>query len=188
LPERAGPISGLHHFERKLNRIAGLNLLHLRPAYFMENLLALIPAIKQFGAVANAFRGDLSMAMIATRDIGVRAAEELLRLGFAGKSTRELLGPRNLTFNEVARILGRAIGNPALAYMQLPYEQVEQAAIRMGMSPATAKMLTEMTRGFNDGYIRPQERRSPENTTLTTIEDWAAEVFAPAYGSKAMSA
>src|SRR5690348_14407586 len=33
-----GPIVGLHNLEQKLNSIARLNALHLRPAHFMENL------------------------------------------------------------------------------------------------------------------------------------------------------
>ncbi len=34
-----GPISGLHRFEKKLNAIEKLNVLHLRPVYFFENHL-----------------------------------------------------------------------------------------------------------------------------------------------------
>ena len=32
----AGPVSGLHSSEQKLNAISGLNVLHLRAAYFLE--------------------------------------------------------------------------------------------------------------------------------------------------------
>src|SRR5271154_5343863 len=35
--EKTGPIVGLHNHEQKLDRVAGLNVLHLRAAYFMEN-------------------------------------------------------------------------------------------------------------------------------------------------------
>src|SRR5580704_14843135 len=40
LPEGTGPVAGLHSSEQKLNAISGLNVLHLRAAYFMENNLA----------------------------------------------------------------------------------------------------------------------------------------------------
>ncbi len=43
--EGAGPVSGLHSSEQKLNAIEGLNVLHLRAAYFMENNLAAIGMI-----------------------------------------------------------------------------------------------------------------------------------------------
>src|SRR6202040_2815301 len=42
VPEGTGPVTGLHSSEQKLNAIGGLNVLHLRAAYFMENNLAAI--------------------------------------------------------------------------------------------------------------------------------------------------
>jgi uncharacterized protein YbjT (DUF2867 family) len=188
VPEGAGPISGLHLYEKKLDAIVKLNVLHLRPTYFFENFLSVIPAIKQYGALALDFRPDLRLPMIATRDIGARAADELLKLSFTGHSTRELLGPRDYTFTEVASILGKAIGNPALGYMQMPYQQIEQALMQMGMPQSTAQQLTEMTRALNEGRVTAQEKRSPENTTPTTLDQWAREVFAPAFLGKAASA
>lgn len=188
VPEGAGPISGLHHYEKKLDGIVKLNVLHLRPSYFFENLLMLIPPIKQFGVLATDFRAGLAMPMIATRDIGARAADELLRLGFTGHSTRELLGPRDYTFAEVAATLGKAIGNPALGYMQAPYEQVEKALVQMGLTPENARLLSEMDRALNEGRVKAQEKRSAENTTPTTLDQWAQEVFAPAFLGKAAGA
>src|SRR6202140_4549098 len=42
LAKGAGPVSGLHSSEQKLNAIDDLNVLHVRAAYFMENNLAAI--------------------------------------------------------------------------------------------------------------------------------------------------
>lgn len=185
LAEKTGPIAGLHHFEKKLNRIRGLNVLHLRPTYFMENFLPLIPSIKEFGVLGTDFRPDLSLAMIATRDIGVRVAEEMMTRRFKGVGTRELLGPRDLTLPEVAAALGKAVGLPDLSYAQLPYEQVEQALIQMGLPASTAALLSEMDRAINDGVVKPQEKRGRESTTHTTIDEFAKTVFAPAFRGKA---
>src|ERR1700678_2983510 len=92
LAEGAGPVSGLHSSEEKLNAIDGLNVLHLRAAYFMENNLAAIGMIHGMGLVGNALLPDLKLPMAATRDVGDYAAQRLLHLGFSGKQTRELLG------------------------------------------------------------------------------------------------
>jgi hypothetical protein len=35
VPQGTGPVTGLHTSEQKLNAIGGLNILHLRAAYFM---------------------------------------------------------------------------------------------------------------------------------------------------------
>jgi uncharacterized protein YbjT (DUF2867 family) len=45
VPEGTGPVAGVHSSEQKLNAISGLNILHLRAAYFMENNLATIRMI-----------------------------------------------------------------------------------------------------------------------------------------------
>src|SRR6266496_2374734 len=37
--EGTGPVVGLHRMEERLNRIPGLNVIHFRCGYFMENLL-----------------------------------------------------------------------------------------------------------------------------------------------------
>jgi uncharacterized protein YbjT (DUF2867 family) len=48
-PQGTGPVGGLHYLEQTLNRIPGLNALHLRAAYFMENTLAQIGIIQTNG-------------------------------------------------------------------------------------------------------------------------------------------
>src|SRR5271163_3872625 len=68
--EGAGPVSGLHSSEQKLNAIDGLNVLHLRAAYFMENNLAAIGMIHGMGLFGNALIPDLKLPMVATRDVG----------------------------------------------------------------------------------------------------------------------
>ncbi|MGA8102946.1 MAG: NmrA family NAD(P)-binding protein, partial [Candidatus Acidiferrales bacterium] len=117
---KTGPVVGLHDLERKLDGIAGLNALYLRAGYFMENVLPQIGVIQSLGMIAGPVRPDLPLPMIATRDIGAMAAEALLRLDFDGKRPRELQGARDVTYTEVARIVGAAIGKPDLAYKQMP--------------------------------------------------------------------
>ena len=119
-----GPISGLHRFEKKLNAVEKLNVLHLRPTYFFENHLNSINMIQMMGMIGGALKADLAIPQIATRDIGAFAAERLLKLDFSAKQTRELLGQRDLSMNEVAAVIGRAIGKPDLRYAQFPYDQV----------------------------------------------------------------
>jgi hypothetical protein len=74
IAEGAGPVSGLHSSEQKLNAIEGLNVLDLRAAYFMENNLAAIGMIHQMGIFGNALLPDLKIPMAATRDVGDFAA------------------------------------------------------------------------------------------------------------------
>jgi uncharacterized protein YbjT (DUF2867 family) len=180
-PERTGPVVGLHHLEQKLNRISGLNVLHIRAGYFMENTLAQIGIIRTIGAVAGPLRPDLKVAMIATRDIGAAAADALLKLNISRPQTRELLGQRDLSMTEVAAIIGKAIGKPDLAYTRVPDEQLRPALMQIGMSENLANLLLEMSAAMNSGHMKPLEPRSPQNTTPTSYETFVAEEFVPRY-------
>jgi hypothetical protein len=140
--------------------------------------------IQNFGVLAGPLRGDLRVAMIATRDIGDWAAEQLLRLGFIGKQARELLGQRDLTCREVASVIGKAIGKPGLTYTLLPPQQIKPTLLQLGMSSSMADLLLEMSEALNSGYMAPLEQRSAQNTTPTTIETFVAEEFVPRFTRK----
>jgi hypothetical protein len=154
----------------------------------MENTLAQIGIIRSFGMMAGPVRANLPLPMIATRDIGAGAAEALVRLDFQGPQTRELLGPRDVTYNEVARIVGTEIGRPAMAYIELPAEQVIQAMTSMGMSKNFATLICEMSDALNNGYMKALEARSAKNTTPTSFETFVQEVLLQAYRGQAASA
>lgn len=186
--EKVGPVVGLHRMEEKLNRIAGANVLHLRPAYFMENHLALIGLIQKMGMFAGTLRGDKPIPMIATRDVGAAAAEAILALKLSGKQTQELLGPRDYSMDEAASIIGKAIGKPGLSYTGVPRMLAKPALMQMGLSESTVDALFEMNEALNSGFMAPLELRSPQNTTPTTLEQFAAEEFAPRFQGKAAGA
>jgi uncharacterized protein YbjT (DUF2867 family) len=185
VPEGTGPVTGLHSSEQKLNAISGLNVLHLRAAYFMENNLAAISMIQEMGIFGHALLPDLKLPMAATRDVGDYAAQRLLNLDFSGKQTRELLGERDLSMAEATAIIARGIGKPDLRYVQFPYDQVQQLLEQMGMTPKKAAVYIEMFKAINAGVLAALEPRSRENTTPTSFENFVQDVFAPAYHGKA---
>lgn len=183
----SGPIKGLHDNEERLNTLEGVNLIHLRPAFFMENLLFGVEVIKSMGVNGSGLDPQLALPMIATRDIAAVAADLMEQGGFVGKSTRELLGPGNLTMSEATTALGRAIGKDDLKYVQFPYENVRAGLLGLGMSSDVTDQMMEMYRGMNDGIVRGLEERSQNNTTPTTIDEFASVVFAPVYNSAAQA-
>jgi uncharacterized protein YbjT (DUF2867 family) len=158
-----------------------LNALFLRAGYFMENVLPQAGVIKQMGSMAGPVKADLPLPMIATRDIGAYAAEALLKLDFVGTSTHELQGAREVTYMEVAKIVGAAIGRPDLAYNFVPAAQLRPALTQMGMSANFVDLLLEMAAALNSGQMKMLQPRSAATTTPTTLETFVAEVFLPAY-------
>jgi uncharacterized protein YbjT (DUF2867 family) len=49
LPEGAGVVQGLQHMEKTLNELTGINILHLRATYFLENSLSMVGLIRHMG-------------------------------------------------------------------------------------------------------------------------------------------
>lgn len=187
-PDKTGPVEGVHYLEQQLNCIDALNVLHLRAGYFMENTLAQIGIIQKMGMAVGPLRPDLKLPMVATRDIGEAAADVLLSLDFRQKQTRELLGQRDISMNEVAQSIGSAIGKPGLRYIQAPDEQVRPALVQLGMSSNVAGLILEMSAALNSGHMRALEQRSAKNTTPTSYETFVREEFLPQYGGKSAAA
>jgi uncharacterized protein YbjT (DUF2867 family) len=181
-PSGTGPIVSVHRQEQRLNAIDGLHVVHLRPAYFMENLLANVGLIHGLGFAGGAIRPELSFPMIATQDIAARAAALLDGPALpAGHSEQLLLGPRSYSMQEVVAVLGRAIGRPELAYVPFSYEQAQEGMVGAGLSESMAGLYTEMTRTLNEEKTMVHEVRTAANTTPTTLEQFAEQVFAPAF-------
>jgi uncharacterized protein YbjT (DUF2867 family) len=183
LPEGTGPIAGLHHQEARLNRIKGIHVLHLRPATFMENLLMNMDLIKTRGVTGNSIRSDVRFPMIATKDIAAYAAERLVRRDFSGSSVQYLLGQRDLSLIEATEIIGWKINEPGLSYAMFPYDEAEKGLVAMGLSADMSRLYGEMSRAFNEGLIK-YEQRTTGNTTPTSFEEFCDEVFVPAYLQK----
>jgi len=186
--QKTGPIVALHRFEEKLRQVPSLNAVFLRPAIFMENYLMLVGLVQSMGFLAGGIKGEMKMPMIATRDIGEKAAELLRERNFSGISTFELLGERDLSHDDVAMLIGEGIGKTKMSYQKFPGFLVEQAMKQMGIPGQTAALMSEMNEAANDGLLRPQEARSERNTTPTRFETFVQEVFVPAYNAKAAKA
>jgi len=182
--EGTGPVVGLHYMEERLNRISGLNIIHLRCGYFMENLLPQIQPIQAMGKIFGTLRPDLPLPMIATRDIGDAAAQALRRLTFTGHQTRELLGYGDITMNMAAALIGREIGKPELKYEQVSDEQMRSALVQTGMSDDLAGQLNQMCAALNSGHMRALEERNEHNTTPTYFEKFVHQDFLPRYHEK----
>ena len=182
LPEKVGVIKGLFDQEQRLNTLEGVNVLHLRPAFFMENHFLQIDMIKGNGIMGSPVKPDIPIFQIATADIADYAAERLVHLDFSGKTVRELLGPEEMTMDEATQVLGKAIGKEDLKFVRFSYEDAHRGMTGMGISEDVVSEMMELYRSFNEGICRPTEPRSAENTTPTTLEQFS-KTFAAIYKS-----
>lgn len=180
LTKNAGIVQGLHDQEERLNGIRNLNIVHLRPAFFMENLLSTIDMIKSQNMVGAPLDGAVRFPTVATQDVASVACEYLTKPIFKGHTVRNLLGERDVNYNEIVKVLGQAIGNKNLRYVQFPYDQARSAMINTGISDSVATALTETMKTTNEGPFLADAHRTPDTSTPTSIEEWA-KTFAKHY-------
>jgi len=178
----AGVVEGVAIMEKHLNAIEHLNVMHLRPSYFMENTLAQVGAIKAMGMMASPVKGDLKFPMVATRDIAATGLAQLLSLNFSGKNHHYVLGSRDVSYDEIASIYGETIGKPDLKYLTVSYEDGKNALMQAGFSQNGAERMVEFVKSLNEGRVFEQALRSSDNTTPTSIEEFAS-VFKMVYNS-----
>lgn len=180
LSEGAGVVQGLADTEQKFRELKSVNVIFLRPTYFMENLLGQVTIVKQAGILGSPLRPDLRFPIVATADIVRIATERLLARDWQGRQVQYILGARDVDNREIARVLGEAIGRPELPYVQISNDDFRGAMLGMGMSPSTVDAYVEFLDGMNSGRIMEDSRRTPESTTPTRLEDFAP-AFAKAY-------
>jgi uncharacterized protein YbjT (DUF2867 family) len=177
LSSGAGPISGLHDVEDLLGEVAP-NITFLRPGFFFENLLWQLDSIKNRGCISLPLSGSRRYPMIATRDIGREAAARLSDGSWAGYHIRELHGPSDLCYDEVARILSDSIGR-GVTYVRCERFEARQFMLESALSENAADLMLEMYDAIETGKLRSLQPRSAETTTSTTLDEFAREVLLP---------
>lgn len=182
LETQVGGIIACHRFEELLDQIPGLNVVYLRPVWFMENFLWNIPLIRMAGINGQAFKPNVSFPSIATRDIAPIAAKYLATLDFQGRNVHYLNGARDYTMTEITRILGASIGLPHLKYVEFPDAVFRKGLLSAGLTPNAVDFAIAINRGIDSGVVKA-EARSASNTTPTTLEDFAKATFAPAFNA-----
>jgi uncharacterized protein YbjT (DUF2867 family) len=180
-----GPIEALGAQERRLDAIGGIELLHLRAGFFMDNLLSSAAAVAAAGILPGMEAPEATIPMVATRDIAVLAARELVSPQHRGVLL--LHAPRHATMREAAAAVGAAIGKPGLQYVQMPPAQAKAELRAHGFSADAADQLEVLARWLSTSPLA-SAAAAPVAVQATTLEAFAREVFAPAYAQMAVAA
>ena len=145
---------------------------------FMDNLLRQVAPIKTQGVFFSPIAGDRKLPACATRDIAAAATKLLLDHSWSGHGSVAVLGPEDLSFNDMARIMSDVLGKP-IRYQQIPFDAYKARFIGFGMSEAMAQGMIDMAAAKNNGLDNAVPRTS-ENTTPTSFRQWCEEVLKPA--------
>src|SRR5690348_3321820 len=145
---------------------------------FMDNIVRQAEAIKNQGRFFSPIDGDRKLPAVATRDIAAAASRLLLDDSWSGVGEVPLLGPEDLSFNDMAEIISEVLGK-TVRFQQTTFEAYKERFVGFGMSDAMAQGMTDMARAKNEGLDNAIQR-TPENTTPTTFREWCEQVLKPA--------
>ena len=145
---------------------------------FMDNLLHQVESIKNQGIFFDMISGDLKQPTCATRDIATVAAGLLLDHTWSGVASRPVLGPEDLSYNDMAQIMSEVLGRP-VRYQQISGETLKATLTGFGMSDAMAQGMVDMMAAYDQG-LATDEPRTPESTTPTSFRQWCEDVLKPA--------
>jgi uncharacterized protein YbjT (DUF2867 family) len=145
---------------------------------FMDNLLRQVEAIRTQGAFYLPIDGDLEQPSAATRDIATAAARLLLDHSWSGDRELPVMGPEDLSFNEMAAIMTDVLGRPA-RFQRIPDDAYKARLLSFGMSEAMAQATLDMWTAYNEG-LDLREPRTAASTTPTTFRQWCEDTLKPA--------
>jgi len=180
MPDGCGPVSGLFYVEQALNALEGVNVKHLRPGFFYYNFLANIGMIKHMGIIGGNYGESAKLVLANPADIADAAAEELSNLAFTGKSIRYITSDEKTT-DEVASILGKAIGKPDLKWINFTDEDTVGGMLQNGLPLDVAKNYAEMGAAMRSGEMASEYLNNRPATFGKTNFEAFAPVFAAAF-------
>jgi uncharacterized protein YbjT (DUF2867 family) len=145
---------------------------------FMDNILRQLEAIEVQGTFFSPISGHRKLPTCATRDIAAVASTVLLDSVWSGVGSVPVLGPVDLSFNEMAQIMSDVLGK-RIRYQQISFESYRATLVERGMSDSVAQGMVEMMVAKNEG-LDNAEPRTPQASTPTTFRQWCEEVLKPA--------
>ncbi len=89
----------------------------------MDNIVRQADAIKNQGMFFSPIAGDRKLPAVATRDIAAAASRLLLDDSWSGVGEVPLLGPEDLSFNDMAEIISEVLAG-LVGYLALPFDLV----------------------------------------------------------------
>lgn len=157
----------------------GAHLRTLALPSFMDNLLWQGPVMREKGMFFTPIPGDLALPACSVGDIAEAAARFLLDDGWAGQQEVPVLGPENISSNQMADVISDVVGR-RIVCTNLSFEDYEAMFVKRGFSPAMAAGMTDMARAKAKG-LDLGVPRTAETTSPTSFRTWCETVLKPAF-------
>lgn len=112
---------------------AGVAYRALAMPSFMENIARQAALIRDRGVFTSPIRGSLRAPSVATCDIAAAAARLLLDHSWTGVEEVPLLGPEDISFEDMAQTMTEVLGRP-VRFQQTSFPAYQQRFQQLGMS------------------------------------------------------
>ncbi|KQY50753.1 nucleoside-diphosphate sugar epimerase [Rhizobium sp. Root491] len=176
-----GHFESFYRLDEKLNELVNIDLVHLRAAWFMENVAAWTGPVAKYGRIAWFCKPDLKMPWVATDDIAWLAANELTNPTGRHRVYREV-GSDDVSMNELAAIIGKEIGRPVeYRYIETTSKDVEAEFLARFGTLAKWQDDTQSADALNNGIVRFHGEREDRPKLPTTMEAFIGDVWKPRY-------
>jgi uncharacterized protein YbjT (DUF2867 family) len=179
LPDGTGPIAGLHDVENIFATLNGVDVKHLRAGYFYINFLANIDMVKHANILGANYGADSKLVLVHPRNIAEVAAE-VLESNFTGKTIQYVASDDESTPAEVAKVLGTAVGKPALPWIEFSNEDAFNGMVGAGLPEEIAKNYVEMGDAIRSNKLFVDYYKNRPVLGNIKLKDFAAE-FVAAY-------
>ncbi|WP_134662390.1 MULTISPECIES: NAD(P)H-binding protein [unclassified Amycolatopsis] len=146
---------------------------------FFENLLEEVDSIREQGVYSDVLDPDRKAPLVAVADIAAVAVRLLRDRSWTGFADVPVLGPEDLSPNDLARIMTEQLGRP-VRYERESLDDLRSTLIGYGLDETFVHGIADMKHakdnGLDAGVARTAETASP-----TTFEQWCAETLKPAF-------
>jgi uncharacterized protein YbjT (DUF2867 family) len=145
---------------------------------FFENLLEEADSIRKHGVFTDTVAADRRAPMVAVADIAAAAAGLLLDRSWTGVDSVPVLGPEDLSPDDLARIMTVELGRP-VRYERQPLDELRSTMLGYGLDATFVEGMVEMKRAKDQG-LDVGVARSPQAGPATGFAQWCAQTLKPA--------
>ena len=176
-----GSLSAHYDVENILKQLPDdVSIKFMRPVGFYINLFRSIQTIKEKSAIISNHGGNKKEPWVSPLDIATAIVEEM-ELPFEGRKVRYVASDE-VSPNEIAKVLGEAIGKPDLQWIMISDEQMLQGMLEMGVNTKIAEGMVQMQASQRNGLLYEDFYRNKPTLGKTKIIDFAKQ-FAIAYNN-----
>ena len=178
---KTGHFECFHDLDEKLNELGNIDLVHLRAAWFMDDVSAWTGPVAKYGRIAWFCKPDLKMPWVATDDIAWLAAKELTNPRGRHRVYLEV-GSEDVSMNELAEIIGKKIGKPVdYRYIETTRKDVEAEFLARFGTLEKWQDDTLSADALNSGIVRFHGEHEYRPKLPTTMETFSADVWKTRY-------